>query len=85
MRCISFICMKSFILVVLISIFSITDLVAQGCSMCTKVASGLGEDSAKGLNFGILYLGCIPLAFMGFMFYKWYKNNKASETEDSAE
>lgn len=77
--------MKHFLSLIFICVISVSDIFAQGCSMCTKVAAGLGEESAKGLNFGILYLGCIPLLFMGIMLYKWYKNNKASEMEDSAE
>jgi hypothetical protein len=77
--------MKRYLLALFICLFAIADTFAQGCSMCTKVASGLGAESAKGLNFGILYLGCIPLLFMGIMFYKWYKSNKASEMEDSVD
>lgn len=73
--------MKKFILALVLSILTFSDVWAQGCAMCTKVASGLGEESAKGLNVGIIYLGSIPLIFMGVIFYKWYKNNKADRTE----
>ena len=74
--------MKKYILALLVTLISISDVVAQGCAMCTKVAAGLGEESAKGLNVGIIYLGSIPLLFMGIMFYKWYKSNKADNAED---
>lgn len=73
--------MKKYILAIVLSILAFSDIWAQGCAMCTKVASGLGEESAKGLNIGIVYLGSIPLIFMGIIFYKWYKTNKAESTE----
>lgn len=73
--------MKKIILSALLLLSSTVHIWAQGCAMCTKVASGLGEDSAKGLNLGIIYLGSIPLIFMGIMFYKWYKSNKADNAE----
>ncbi len=53
------------------------DTWAQGCSVCTKTAAGLGESSASGLNNGILYLAAIPLAFMGTVGFIWWKRNKA--------
>ncbi len=74
--------MKAIILSLCILILSFNDVIAQGCAMCTKVATGLGEESARGLNYGIIYLGALPLLFMGIIFYKWYKNNKATQSED---
>jgi len=49
---------------------------AQGCSVCTKMAGELGEKSAKGLNAGIIYLACIPLAIMGTIGVIWWRYNK---------
>ena len=49
---------------------------AQGCSVCTKTAGELGEKSAKGLNAGIIYLACIPLAIMGTIGVIWWRYNK---------
>jgi hypothetical protein len=56
------------------SLFSI-DTSAQ-CSICTKTAQQLGEGPAKGLNSGILYLAFAPFVIVGFVAYRWWKNNK---------
>jgi cell division protein FtsW (lipid II flippase) len=50
-------------------------VVAQ-CSMCTKTAQQLGEKPAEGLNSAILYLMLAPFAIVGFIAYRWWKNNK---------
>lgn len=47
------------------------------CSICTKTAQQLGEKPAKGMNSGILYLAFAPFAIVGFVAYRWWKNNKA--------
>ncbi|MBL7748496.1 MAG: hypothetical protein JNM19_13750 [Chitinophagaceae bacterium] len=52
-----------------------TDAAAQ-CSICTKTAQQLGEKPAKGMNSGILYLAFAPFALVGFIGYRWWKNNK---------
>ncbi|MEP6710969.1 MAG: hypothetical protein ABJA37_01060 [Ferruginibacter sp.] len=49
------------------------------CAMCTKTASQLGEKPALGLNKGILYLMISPFAIVGFIGYRWWKNNKEEE------
>ncbi|MEJ7610692.1 MAG: hypothetical protein WKF88_05870 [Ferruginibacter sp.] len=49
------------------------------CSMCTKTAQQLGEKPAQGLNSGILYLMFTPFVIVGFIAYRWWRNNKASE------
>jgi len=46
------------------------------CSICTKTAQQLGEKPAKALNGGILYLAAAPLLMMGFIGYRWWKNNR---------
>lgn len=70
--------MKKWILVLLFvihySLFTI-DSRAQ-CSICTKTAQQLGEKPAQGLNSGILYLAFAPFAIVGFVAYRWRKNNK---------
>jgi hypothetical protein len=53
----------------------VNDMIAQGCAMCTATAGNLDESSAKGLNYGIIYLGLIPLVLILTVFYKWYKAN----------
>jgi len=49
------------------------------CSLCTKTAQQLGEKPSLGLNQGIMYLMFTPFAVMGFIIYKWWKNNRESE------
>jgi hypothetical protein len=49
------------------------------CSICTKTAQQLGEGPAKGLNSGILYLAFAPFAIVGFVAYRWWKNNRQQE------
>ncbi|GAB3015970.1 hypothetical protein GCM10027051_20100 [Niabella terrae] len=46
------------------------------CSICTKTAQQLGDDAAKGLNTGIIYLAFIPLSAIGYIGYRWWKNEK---------
>lgn len=45
------------------------------CSICSKTASQLGEEAAKGLNGGILYLAAAPLLIVGYISYRWWRNN----------
>lgn len=54
---------------------------AQGCVICTNTASNLDQDSAKGLNSGIIYLAALPLLFIGTVGFIWYRRNKATEKE----
>lgn len=52
------------------------------CAMCTKTAQQLGEKPAQGLNSGILYLMLMPFAIIGFIGYRWWKNQSTDkETE----
>jgi hypothetical protein len=64
----------------LVSVFFVQDTEAQ-CSICTKTASQLGKKSAEGLNSGILYLMLLPFAIGGFIAWRWFKNEKESQTE----
>jgi hypothetical protein len=47
------------------------------CAICTKTASQMGEEAGKGFNAGILYLATMPFAIIGFIAYKYKKNEKA--------
>ena len=69
--------MKKLVLILLIIIASLHSM-AQ-CSMCTKTASQLGEKPAQGLNSGILYLMFAPFVIVGFIAFRWWKNNKEAE------
>ncbi len=62
---------------ILFFLFSTIDISAQ-CSICTKTAQQLGEKPAKGMNSGILYLAFTPFAIVGYIGYRWWKNNKTS-------
>jgi hypothetical protein len=44
------------------------------CSICTKTAQQLGEQPAKGLNAGIIYLASAPFLIAGYVFYRWKKS-----------
>ena len=46
------------------------------CSICTKTAQQLGEKPAQGMNSGILYLAFTPFAIVGYISYRWWKNDK---------
>jgi hypothetical protein len=54
------------------------------CSLCTKTAQQLGEKPAQGLNSGILYLMIMPFAIVGFIGFRWWKNNKAVEEQEAS-
>ena len=47
---------------------------AQGCAVCTKMAAGLDDKSAKGLNGGIIYLAFLPLIMMGVLGFIWWRS-----------
>jgi hypothetical protein len=72
--------MKSKILFILFSLFFFLKTNAQ-CAMCRAVLeSEEGQETAKGINDGIVYLMAIPyilVAGIGFLIYK--KFNKAKK------
>ena len=62
----------------LIIFIGLSQVASAQCSICTKTAQQLGEGPAKALNGAIIYLAAAPLAMMGFIGYRWYKNNRGS-------
>ncbi len=62
-------------LTALILLLSVAGTAAAQCSICTKTASQLGEEAARGLNGGILYLAAAPLLIAGYIGFRWWKNN----------
>ena len=77
-----FYCMRKGFLLVLLLAFASPKVFAQGCSVCTKVANGLNDKKAKGMNNGILYLAAFPLTIMltiGFLYWKSQKNETHNE------
>lgn len=66
--------MKRFILFITLQVLAASAF-AQ-CAICTKTASQMGEDAGKGFNVGVIYLAGMPFAIIGYIAFKWYKNNK---------
>jgi len=68
-------------ILLLLSVLSI-EAFAQGCVTCTNTAAQLGQDSAIGLNKGIIYLVIMPITIViGFGIY-FYRRHKHSQDED---
>ena len=61
------------IFVFVLSLITSLQVEAQ-CSICTKTAQQLGEQPAKGLNAGIIYLASAPFLIAGYVFYRWKKS-----------
>jgi len=55
---------------------SSTQLLQAQCSICTKTSMQQGEKAGKGMNGGIIYLMMMPLAIMGYVGYRWWKQEK---------
>lgn len=66
---------KILLMLILLIVISQAPVSAQ-CSICTKTASQLGEGPAKALNSAIVYLAFAPIAIMGFIGYRWWKNEQ---------
>ena len=66
--------MKRFILITILLVTTV-GLYAQ-CSICTKTASQMGEDAGKGFNLGTIYLAAMPFTIIGYIAFKWWKNEK---------
>lgn len=67
------------LLLIGVAILLAGDVSAQ-CSICTKTAQQLGEEPAKALNSGILYLAFAPMAIIGYLSFRWWKSNKIDST-----
>ncbi len=65
--------MRSLLLLILLLV---QVAVQAQCSICTKTAQQLGEGPAEGMNTGILYLAFAPFAIIGYIGYRWWKNNQ---------
>ena len=76
--------MKKITLIILLSFQLLlpwqSGVIAQ-CSLCTKTAQQMGEKPAQGMNSGILYLMMMPFVIVGFIGFRWWKNNKAIEAQ----
>jgi len=67
---------KTLLIVCLLGTLMVSKDTVSQCSICTKTAQQLGHKPAKGLNTGIIYLMVAPLAIIGFVGFRWWKNNK---------
>lgn len=66
-----------FFRLILVSLVAFGPLILNAqCSICTKTAQQLGDESASGLNTGIMYLAFIPLAIFAIIGYRWWRNEK---------
>jgi hypothetical protein len=68
--------MKNIYFLIVFQLISLAGI-AQ-CAICTKTAAQIGEEAGKGFNVGILYLAAMPFGIMGYVAYRWWKNEKAS-------
>ena len=76
---------KCFTIFSIAVMFLLAQSIAEAqCAMCTKTAQQLGEKPAQGLNSGILYLMITPFAIVGFIGYRWWKNNKLVEENEKS-
>mgnify|MGYP001811335748 CR=1 FL=1 len=50
-----------------------SNVLAQGCSVCTKTAQSLDARGAHGLNTGIIYLAFLPLVIIGTLGLVWWR------------
>jgi hypothetical protein len=69
--------LKKWMVVFPLVFFTSTVLVAQ-CVICTKTASSLDDNAARGLNNGIIYLAFMPLLIMGIIGYIWWSRNRGT-------
>ncbi len=69
---------------VFLFVFAGLQPVAAQCSICTKTAMQLGDKPATGLNSGVIYLALAPFAVVGYIGYRWWKNEKEFEEENNA-
>jgi len=66
---------KWMMMLLMVFLLSAASKVEAQCSICTKTAQQLGHKPAKALNTGIIYLMVAPMAIMGFIGFRWWKNN----------
>ncbi len=67
---------KWFFSIVFILLACSFSLVQAQCSICSKTSAQQGEKAGKGMNGGIVYLMFMPLAIMGYVGYRWWKQEK---------
>lgn len=73
---------RLFVILLMVGMIAVRNSVVAQCSICAKTAQQLGEQPAKGLNAGIIYLMLAPMAIIGLLGYRWWKNNQNPDTEE---
>lgn len=71
--------MKRFVLKIILTFYTLLftfQIAISQCATCTKTAEQMGEGPAKALNGAIIYLMVMPFAIVGFIGYRWWKNEK---------
>lgn len=68
---------------VILVLLNVGGALAQ-CSICTKTASQLGEGPASALNSAIIYLALAPFAIVGYLGWRWWKNEKQVIREEQS-
>jgi hypothetical protein len=71
------------IIVVLFSLFYNSSF--SQCAMCKATAEDAKDDSARGLNYAIMYLLVIPYLLIAAIGYWWYVKNKKNAGEENKE
>ncbi|MBG6132950.1 hypothetical protein IWQ47_004186 [Aquimarina sp. EL_43] len=70
---------KTFYILILFLVFTIP--VEAQCAMCRAVLENEeGQEAAKGINNGIVYLMIIPYVLIGVVGYIIYRNKRKSAT-----
>jgi hypothetical protein len=70
--------------ILMLALFAPEHTIAQ-CAMCKANAESSlkeGNDTARGLNMGIMYLLVIPYLAIGAIGYWWYLRNKKSRASE---
>ena len=71
---ISLLLIMKFKYIFLIVLFFVTDAILGQCAMCRAVLeSGDAQETAKGINNGIIYLMAIPYVLVAFVGYQIFK------------
>lgn len=72
--------MKRIVLtVILLSTLAVQTATARVAVYAQRLAAGMDDKSAKGLNGGIIYLALLPLGLMSTIGYMWWRHNKQTK------
>ena len=72
-----------FSIVIVLLALSFSSVQAQ-CSICSKTSAQQGEKAGKGMNGGIVYLMFVPFGIMGYIGYRWLKQEREIANDPNA-